>query len=60
MSEFTCPKCRARNRPDPGQVGCRACGFGCTHEQRPLPSEPQQNEVQPPPGFRGKYLTEQL
>jgi len=58
MSEFTCPTCKAKNRPSPGHVGCMACGFGRTNEERPLPKQPQQNEVQPPPGYGGKYLTE--
>lgn len=64
MSEFTCPKCRASNRPAPGEVGCSACGFGKAAppppmpEQRPLPDQPKQQEVLPPPGFKGKYLTE--
>lgn len=63
MSQFTCPKCKAANRPALNEVGCSACGFGKVAtppmpEQRPLPDQPQQNEVLPPPGYNGKYLTE--
>jgi len=59
--EFICPSCKAKNRPSPNQQGCMACGFGRPkhQEQRTLPKEPQQTEVQPPPGYNGKYLTEQ-
>ncbi len=64
MSEFNCPKCTAKVRATPGSVGCPACGFGRPHvheappaqEQAPRPSEPQQ--VEAPPGYSGKYLTE--
>ena len=60
MSEFTCPTCKAKNRPSPGQVGCMACGQGRPKhvEHKPLPQEPQQTEVQPPPGYTGKLLNE--
>jgi len=60
MSQFNCPKCRATVTSQPSEVGCPACGFGRphTHEQRPLPKEPQQ--VEAPPGYKGKYLTEVL
>ena len=63
MSEFNCPKCTAKVRAQPGEVGCPACGFGRAHthkpptrEDRPRPREPQQ--VEAPPGYTGKYLTE--
>lgn len=61
MSEFTCPKCHAKNHPSPGVQGCMACGFGRPKqtEERPPPPGPKQTEVQPPPGYEGKYLTEQ-
>ena len=60
MSEFTCPGCKAVNRPARGETGCMACGLGRphVHEQAPRPSGPQQTEVQPPPGYTGKLLNE--
>lgn len=58
MAEFTCPKCNAHNRPAPGQIGCLACGFGRPHEHKELPRQPKQ--VEAPPGYKGKYLTEIL
>jgi len=60
MSDFNCPKCTAKVHARPNEVGCPACGFNRphTHEQAPLPREPQQ--VEAPPGYRGKYLTEDL
>lgn len=58
MSEFTCPKCTAKVRATPGDVGCPACGQGRqhTHEQRELPKTSPQ--VEAPPGMTGDYLTE--
>jgi uncharacterized Zn finger protein (UPF0148 family) len=63
MSEFTCTKCTTKVKTSPGEVGCPACGFGRPHvheaparEERARPSEPQQ--VEAPPGYSGKYLTE--
>lgn len=63
MSQFNCPQCEAVNRPSPGEIGCSACGFGkvarpTLPEQQPMPRQPQQTEVAPPPGYKGKYLTE--
>lgn len=59
MSEFNCPKCKAVNKPtNETKVGCMACGFGKQNEHSHEPGGSA--GVNTPPGYSGKYLTEDL